>query len=210
MKSEGVPIVAQWKGIWPASMRMQVWSLAPHCGLRIQRCCELWYRLQAQLRSGAAVGRPTATALIWHLAWEPPYVKGVALKSQKERKEGRKERKEERKEGKKGRKKEKKGDLKVVIKASSSAWPVSVMMPWLLESPSSKQEIPQDGKVRSVYIFLEVRVCCKAWVHVHGLWGIKIKEVQKKALSQRGKVGVAVPRHLCIQSGQNRPQNCFW
>ena len=39
----GVPVVAQWKRIWPVSMRMQVWSLASISGLRIWCCHELWY-----------------------------------------------------------------------------------------------------------------------------------------------------------------------
>ena len=33
-----------------------------------------------------AVARPTATALIRSLAWEPPYAAGVALKGQKTKK----------------------------------------------------------------------------------------------------------------------------
>ena len=52
-------------------MRMQVRSLAdpwPRCVLSIQCCCELWYR-------------PAAVALIWRLAWEPPYAAGADLKS---------------------------------------------------------------------------------------------------------------------------------
>ena len=51
----GVPIMAQRKQIWLASMRTQFRSLASLSGLRIQRCCELWCRLQTQLRSGIAV-----------------------------------------------------------------------------------------------------------------------------------------------------------
>ena len=41
-----VPVVAQWKWIWLASMRMQVWSLALLSELRIQSCHELWCRSQ--------------------------------------------------------------------------------------------------------------------------------------------------------------------
>ena len=37
------------------SMRMWVWSLAALSGLRIQHFCELWYKLQTQLRSRVAV-----------------------------------------------------------------------------------------------------------------------------------------------------------
>ena len=40
---------------WPVSMRMQVWSLASHSGLRIQHCCQLWCRSQTQFGSWAAV-----------------------------------------------------------------------------------------------------------------------------------------------------------
>ena len=36
-------------------MRMQVQTLALLSGLRIQCCCELWYRSQMWLRSGSAV-----------------------------------------------------------------------------------------------------------------------------------------------------------
>ena len=48
----GVPVVAQWKRIGVASIRTQVRSLALLSGLRIQCCCELWYRSQMRLRSG--------------------------------------------------------------------------------------------------------------------------------------------------------------
>ena len=41
-------------------IRMWVWSLASLNGLRIWCCYELWYR-------------PAAVALLWPLAWEPPY-----------------------------------------------------------------------------------------------------------------------------------------
>ena len=51
----GVPVVAQWKRIGLGSMRMQVRFLAWISGLRIQCCCELWCRLQMQLRSRVAV-----------------------------------------------------------------------------------------------------------------------------------------------------------
>ena len=51
-------------------MRMRVWSLASLSGLRIWYICELWCRLEA-------------IALIWPLAWGPPYAAGVALKRKK-------------------------------------------------------------------------------------------------------------------------------
>ena len=45
----GVPIVAQQRRIWLASMRTQVQSLALLSGLRIPRCHELWCRSQMWL-----------------------------------------------------------------------------------------------------------------------------------------------------------------
>ena len=66
-------------------MKMWVRSLAM---LRIQHCHELWYRSQTWMdmvllqlwhRSGAV-------ALIRSLAWELPYVTGVALERQKKKK----------------------------------------------------------------------------------------------------------------------------
>ena len=47
--------MAQQKQIRPGTMRLQVRSLALHSALRIPCCCELWGRLQRQLRSGVAV-----------------------------------------------------------------------------------------------------------------------------------------------------------
>ena len=49
LKHKGVPMVAQQKWISPASIRMQVWSLASLSGSRIWCCSELWCRLQMQL-----------------------------------------------------------------------------------------------------------------------------------------------------------------
>ena len=70
-------------------MRTQVQSLASLSGLRIWRCCELWFRLQIRLRSNLMLLWlwPAATFLIPPLAWEPPHVVGVALKRQKNKKE---------------------------------------------------------------------------------------------------------------------------
>ena len=50
-----VPIVAQWKQIWLASRKTQVWPLASLSGLRIWHWCELWCRSQMQLRFYIAV-----------------------------------------------------------------------------------------------------------------------------------------------------------
>ena len=83
----GVPIVAQWKRIWLASMRTQVWSLASFSGLRIWHYREQRSRLQTWLVSGIAMWyRPAATALIWPVAWEPPCAMSVALKRKKKKK----------------------------------------------------------------------------------------------------------------------------
>ena len=80
----GVPIVAQWKWIWLGPMRLRVWSLALLRKLRIRHCRELWCRLQTQLGSSIAVA-VAAAALIWSLAWEPPYAAGAALKRKKKK-----------------------------------------------------------------------------------------------------------------------------
>ena len=51
----GIPIMVPRKQILVGTMRLWAWSLASLSGLRIQRCCELWCRLQMQLGSGIAV-----------------------------------------------------------------------------------------------------------------------------------------------------------
>ena len=58
----GVRIVAQWKWIWLASMRTQVWILASLTGLRIQHCRERWCRSQMWLGSGVAVAVAKASS----------------------------------------------------------------------------------------------------------------------------------------------------
>ena len=70
-----VPVVAQQKWIWLASIRMQVHPW-PHSGLRFWPCHELWHR-------------PAATAPVGPLAWNPPY----ALKRQKKKKKKKKKKK---------------------------------------------------------------------------------------------------------------------
>ena len=47
--------MAQQKGNWLGSVRMQVWFLASLSGLRIWHCHELWCRLEMWLISGMAV-----------------------------------------------------------------------------------------------------------------------------------------------------------
>jgi len=66
-------------------MRLRVRSLALLSGLRIQRCCELSVGPRRGLDPALLWlwYRPTATAFIGPLAWEPPYATGAALKRQK-------------------------------------------------------------------------------------------------------------------------------
>jgi len=63
-------------------MRLRVRSLPLLSGLMIQRCCELWCRLQTWLGSCIAV----ALAPIRPLAWEPPYATGAAQEMAKDKK----------------------------------------------------------------------------------------------------------------------------
>ena len=60
-KDMGIPIMAQQKRIWLASMRTQFLSLASLSGLRIQHCRELWCSLQTWLRSYVAVAVASAS-----------------------------------------------------------------------------------------------------------------------------------------------------
>ena len=84
----GVPIIAQWKLIWPAFVRTQVWSLASLTGLRIWCCCKLWYRCRCSSDPTLLWlwYRPVSRAPIWPLAWEPPFAAGAAIKRQKKKK----------------------------------------------------------------------------------------------------------------------------
>ena len=67
----GVPVMARQKWIWLGTMRSRVQSLASLSGLRIQRCQELWCRLQTWLGSGVAMSwgvgyrRGLDLALLW-------------------------------------------------------------------------------------------------------------------------------------------------
>ena len=65
-----------------ASIRMQVQSLAPLGGLRIQRCtsCGVGSRCGLDPELLWLWYRPVATAPIRFIAWEPPYAVGVTLK----------------------------------------------------------------------------------------------------------------------------------
>ena len=84
------------KGIRLGTMMLRVRSLALLSGLIIQRCCELWCRLQILLGSGVAWlwHRLAATAPIRPLARGPPYVTGAALKRQKDKKTKKKKKKQ--------------------------------------------------------------------------------------------------------------------
>ena len=55
IKRLGVPVLAQWLMNLTRNHEIAVPSLALLSGLRIQRCCELWFRLQMQLGSRVAV-----------------------------------------------------------------------------------------------------------------------------------------------------------
>ena len=55
LRRGGVPIMAQQRRIWLASIRTQVQSMALLSELTIQHCLEPWCRLQTQLRSSIAV-----------------------------------------------------------------------------------------------------------------------------------------------------------
>ena len=85
---QGVPAVAQWKGIWLVSMRMWVQLLALLSGSGIWRCCELWCRSRCGLNPSLLWlwYRLATVALICPLPWELPYAKSVALKKKKKKK----------------------------------------------------------------------------------------------------------------------------
>ena len=67
---------------WLVSMRMWVWSLALLSGLSIQHCHELWCRSQSSSDLALLWCRPVATALMRPIAWELPYAKRLAVKSE--------------------------------------------------------------------------------------------------------------------------------
>ena len=82
---QGLAIVAQWKQIWLVCML--VLSLALLSGLRTL-CCLSW---GVGLRCGSDTAllwlryRPALMALIWPLAWDPPYAMDVPLKRKKKK-----------------------------------------------------------------------------------------------------------------------------
>ena len=76
-KNLGVPMVT-----WLVSMKTRVWSLASQ-GSGIAMSCGVGHRHGLDPELLWLWCRPASTALIWSLAWEPPYVMGVALKRQK-------------------------------------------------------------------------------------------------------------------------------
>ena len=68
------------------TMRSRVRSLASLSGLRIQRCCALWCRLQTQLGSHVPVVWTGGCSSNQTPAWEPPHAMRVTLKSKKKKK----------------------------------------------------------------------------------------------------------------------------
>ena len=81
--------MAQWKRIWRVSMRMWVCSLASLNELSIWRRRELWYgghRCGLYPKCLWLWCRPAVGALIWPLAWDPPYDMGAALKIKEKKK----------------------------------------------------------------------------------------------------------------------------
>ena len=68
-------------------MRPRVRSLALLSGSRIQRCSELWCRLQTRLGSGTAeaLAQASSNSSNRPLAWEPPHAAGAALKKTKKK-----------------------------------------------------------------------------------------------------------------------------
>ena len=87
-KTSGIPVMAQQKQIWLASMSMQVWSLVWPSGLRIgvAMSCGVGRRRGSDPTLLWLWCRPAAIALFWPLAWEPPYAAATDLKRKKERK----------------------------------------------------------------------------------------------------------------------------
>ena len=75
--------MAQWKQ--SVETRLQVQSLASLSGLRIQGC-GVGHRRSSDLALLWLWQRLAAVALIQPLAWEPPYVSGIALKKGKKKK----------------------------------------------------------------------------------------------------------------------------
>ena len=80
--------MVQRKCIRLGTMKLRVRSLALPSGSRIWHCRELWCRSETWLGSGVEGlwYRLAAATAVGFLAWEPPYAKGVALKSQKKKK----------------------------------------------------------------------------------------------------------------------------
>ena len=69
----GLPVVVQRKQTRLVSLRTWVQSLALLSGLRIRCCCELCYRSQVRLRSGAALkGQRTKIPILCAFLLPPP------------------------------------------------------------------------------------------------------------------------------------------
>ena len=83
----GVSVMAQW--LMNTTRNHEILGLVPGLlsGLRIWHCCELWYRLQMQLRPNIAVAVVQAGSCSSDLtpAWEIPYATGAALTKEKKK-----------------------------------------------------------------------------------------------------------------------------
>ena len=83
----GLPVVAQQKQIWLASISMQIQSLASLGGLRTSVAASHGVGHRWGLDSALLwlQCRPAAVASMGPLAWKPLYVMGAALKRQKKK-----------------------------------------------------------------------------------------------------------------------------
>ena len=80
----GVLTVAQWKWIWLGNTRFDPWPRSVGWGSGIAVSCDLGRRCSSDSVLLWLWCRPAAVALIWSLAWEPPYTAGVALKKKQQ------------------------------------------------------------------------------------------------------------------------------
>ena len=71
--------------------------------------------------------RPVATALIHPLAWEPPYIAGVALERRKERKKVRKRKKERKKEKEREKAKIRNKKIADIFPKTIYRWPTGTL-----------------------------------------------------------------------------------
>ena len=134
----GVPVVVQRKRIRLGTMKSRVWSLASLRKLRIQRCCELWCRLQMRLGSDIAVAVTKAGSCgsNWTPSLGTSIWCGCGLKNLKKKKKRKKERK-------KMRLSEVTGGARIWMLAYMNPQPMCFPVPfvflkWELKCPSSE------------------------------------------------------------------------